>query len=161
MKILVTGGTGFIGSHLIPKLVDAGHEVTALHRYVTGRYVLGEDVDIVHADLKDYSGISMIVNKLQPEIVINLAAISAVSYSYDHPQEVTKVNYFGVVNLAESNRVHNPNLKQFIQAGTSEEYGNQAPKDIPINEEKTLYPNSPYAVAKAASTHYLEYMRDM
>ena len=69
MKILVTGGTGFIGSHLIPKLVDAGHEVTALHRYVTGRYVLGEDVDIVHADLKDYSGISMIVNKLQPEIV--------------------------------------------------------------------------------------------
>ena len=158
MTVLVTGATGFIGSHLVPKLIEYGHEVVTLHRYVTGRYILGKDVESVYSDLQDYSSISRIINETKPEIIINLAAISAVSYSYDHPQEVTTINYKGVINLAESNRLHNSNLIQFIQAGTSEEYGNQI--DFPIKETAKCYPNSPYAVAKHASTLYLEYMKD-
>ena len=157
-KILISGATGFIASHLIPKLVEAGHEVTALHRYVTGRYVLGENYNIVHASLEDADGIAMVVEKVDPEVVIHLGAISAVSYSYDHPQEVNDVNYIGLINLAESCRKLTSDFQQFISAGTSEEYGNQ--KQHPIKEDAMLRPNSPYAVSKAASTMYLEYMRD-
>jgi len=157
-RILVSGANGFIGTQLIPKLVEEGHEVAALHRYVTGRYVLGENYHIVHASLEDSAGISAVIEEVDPEVVIHLGAISAVSFSYDHPQEVNNVNYMGLINLAEACRVHCTDFKQFISAGTSEEYGNQ--KQYPIREDAVLYPNSPYAVSKAASTMYLEYMRD-
>lgn len=156
-KILLTGATGFIGSRLIPLLTDR-YEVTALHRYVTGRYVLGENIHSVFADLKDTEGITNAVIETDPNYVIHLAAISPVAYSYTHPQEVTEVNYMGLINLAEACRQHCSDFKQFITAGTSEEYGNQP--YTPIKENAYLYPNSPYAVSKVASTKYLEYMRD-
>lgn len=158
MRILITGATGFIGSRLTKILSEMEHEVHALHRYVTGRYVLGEGVNIVHANLEDSDGIAKIVEEVNPQVVLHLAAISAVSYSYDHPLEVNDVNYMGLIRLAESCRRYCTDLKQFITAGTSEEYGNQI--HFPIREDATLYPNSPYAVSKVASTKYLEYMRD-
>lgn len=157
-KILLTGGTGFIGSHLVPKLVEEGHEVTTLHRYVTGRYVLGENVKTIFACLRDNEGIRNAVKEADPEVCIHLAAISPVAYSYNHPQEVTLTNYLGLINLAEACRTQTTDFKQFITAGTSEEYGNQ--NHFPIREDAVLRPNSPYAVSKAASTLYLEYMRD-
>jgi nucleoside-diphosphate-sugar epimerase len=82
MRILVTGGTGFIGSHLIPKLLEEGHEVYSLERYVTGRYVLGE-VKAVFADLRDSFAVRKVVREVMPEVVIHLASISPVAYSYD------------------------------------------------------------------------------
>lgn len=155
-KILVTGATGFIGQKLVPRLVEQGYDVTVMHRYVTGRYRLGENVKAVFADLKDYSGVERAVKVIHPDRVINLAAISPVSYSYDHPQEVTLINYIGVINIAEACRLNVPRFKQFIQAGTSEEYGNH--QSFPLHEDYPKYPNSPYAVAKTAATKYLEYM---
>lgn len=151
----MTGATGFIGSHLIPKLIERGHDVTALNRYVTGRYVLGETRELI-ADLKDQKGIAEAVQEADPEVCIHLAAISPVAYSYNHPQEVTETNYLGLINLAEACRQLTSDFKQFISAGTSEEYGNQ--KEIPIKETAKLHPNSPYAVSKAASTLYLQYL---
>lgn len=157
-RIFCSGSNGFIGSHLIPKLVERGHEVTALHRYVTGRYVLGENHDVVYASLEDNAGMVRAIKKVNPEVVIHLGAISAVSYSYSHPQKVNNVNYMGLINLAEACRKHCTDFKQLISAGTSESYGNQ--NHFPIREDAVLHPNSPYAVSKAASTMYLEYMRD-
>lgn len=157
MRILVTGATGFIGSRLVPKLVELGHEVTTLQRYVTGRYVLGETKALI-ADLQDTKGIVSAVEEADPEVCMHLAAISPVAYSYNHPQEVTKTNYIGSLTLAEACRSRTSDFKQFITAGTSEEYGNQL--NFPIREDAVLHPNSPYAVSKAAFTMYLEYMRD-
>ena len=142
----------------MPKLIERGHEVTALHRYVTGRYVMGEIHETVFACLRDQKGMSHAVKEADPEVCIHLAAISPVAYSYEHPQEVTMTNYLGLINLAEACRTQTTNFQHFITAGTSEEYGNQI--DIPIREDARLRPNSPYAVSKAASTMYLEYMRD-
>ena len=160
MKILVTGGTGFIGSNLIPQLVDLEHEVYSLERYVTGRYVLGgkKSVKTVFGDLCDPFMIRKIVRTVQPEAVIHLAAISPVSYSYDHPNEVVDANFLGTITLAESclREVHN--FKHFLCSGTSEEYGNQ--ETFPIKETAELNPNSPYSVSKAAADMYLRYMRD-
>ncbi len=157
MKVLVTGGSGFIGAELLPKLVELGHEVCSLERYVTGRYVLGARTDTVFGDLRDGFSIRKLVKDTQPEAVIHLAAISPVAYSYDHPQEVFEVNALGTINLAEACLREVRNFKHFLYAGTSEEYGNQ--DKFPATEDAELRPNSPYSVSKVAADEYLQYMR--
>jgi len=160
VKILVTGGSGFIGNHLTPKLVDLGHDVYSLERYVTGRYVLGKQrmVKTFFGDLRDHFAIRKIICEVQPEAVIHLASISPVSYSYDHPIEVIETNFLGTVNLAEPCLRRVPHFKHFLYAGTSEEYGNHG--NVPLKETAELRPNSPYAVSKVAADKYLQYMRD-
>ena len=159
-KVLCTGSTGFIGSHLIPQLENLGYDVWALLRYVTGRRIAGQNVKSVFADIRDPVAVRQAIRLVQPDYVIHLAAISAVSYSYDKPQEVTETNLIGTINLAESCLRELPAFKGFLFAGTSEEYGIQEYHNIPIKETARCYPNSPYSVAKHAATNYLEYMRD-
>jgi len=156
-RILVTGSTGFIGSHLVPKLVE-DYDVYAMNRYVTGRFVMGENVKTVFADLRDYSSVERTVKMVQPDRVIHLGSISPVSYSYDHPQEVARVNYIGLINLTEAIRLNVEHFEQFLAAGTSEEYGIH--DSFPIDENYRLNPNSPYAVTKVASSLYLQYVKD-
>ena len=160
-KVLVTGSTGFIGKELVSKLMKNGYSIVALERYVTGRYTLDENdkVELHNANLTDHISVRKIIKETQPEYVIHLAAISPVSFSYDHYVEVTNVNYLGTINLAEACYREVPNFKQFIFAGTSEEYGMtlQDPKQK-LKENSELSPNSPYAVAKVASDLYLRYM---
>ena len=158
-KVLVTGATGFIGSHLVPKLVAQGYDVYILLRHITGRYVLGEQAKgAFFCDLRDYFAIRKLIAEVQPESVIHLAAISPVSYSYDHPQEVFAVNAIGTINLAEACLREVPNFKRFLFAGTSEEYGIQT--EFPIKEGAELRADSPYSASKIAADKYLQYMRD-
>ena len=159
MRILITGASGFIGSHLWPKLVDLDHEVFALERYVTGRYVLGKETGLgkVFADLNDPAAIRRTVREVQPEAIIHLASISPVSYSYDHPLEVLETNFTATVNLAEAAMREVHHFKQFLFASTSETYGN-GPN--PKREDAPQVPNSPYSVSKVASEDYLRYMSD-
>jgi dTDP-glucose 4,6-dehydratase len=160
MKILVTGGAGFIGGILTRKLAEQGHDVYTLERYVTGRYVLGDRrrVKTVYGDLVEYFSVRQMIRGIEPDAVIHLAAITAVAYSYDHPTEVLETNFSGTINLAEACLREVPHLKHFLFAGTSEEYGNQ--KVIPIKEEADLHPNSPYSVSKVAADKYLRYLYD-
>jgi len=159
MRVLVTGGSGFIGSHLVPRLVDLGHDVYLLERYVTGRFVLGQQrmVKTVFGDLRDYFKIRQIIREVLPEVVIHLASLSPVSYSYDHPMEVMETNLLSTVNLAESCAYEVSNFKQFLFASTSETYGNGT---CPKKEDTPQNPNSPYAVSKAAAEKYLIYLSD-
>ena len=160
-KILLTGSSGFIGQELAKKLVEKGYELHTLDRYVTGRYTLDGSPKVIthYANLTDYPAVRSIIKEVKPDAVIHLAAISAVSFSYEHPIEVSEVNYIGSVNLAEACYKEVPDFKQFITAGTSEEYGMAltSPKEK-LTEESPLMPNSPYAVAKVAFDHYLQYM---
>jgi len=159
-RILISGTSGFIAPRLASKLLDAGHEVWGIERYVTGRTAYRKDnrLNKYFCDLNDHSMIRHIVRLYQPEVVFHLGALSPVSFSYDRPQLYIDTNFKATVNLAETCMKEVDDFKQFITAGTSEEYGNQ--KSFPIREDAVLYPNSPYAVAKVASTKYLEYMRD-
>ena len=159
LKILVTGATGFIGSHLALKLVQQGHEVYALERYVTNRFVLGEEKKLktIFGDLREQFTVRRIVHEIQPDAVVHLASISAVAYSYDHPHEVMETNFIGTMNLVEACLHELPNLKHFLFASSSETYGNGP---IPKTEETPQNPNSPYAVSKLACEKYLLYMRD-
>ena len=117
-----------------------------------------KQVKTLYADLKDHFKIRNLIRTLQPEIVYHLAAISPVAYSYDRPLEVLETNFNATVNLAESCLREDPNLRHFIFAGTSEEYGNQP--EFPIKETAEFHPNSPYAVSKVASNEYLNYLYD-
>jgi len=159
LRILVTGFTGFIGSHLVPRLVERGHEVYSLERYITGRYVLGQskEVKTVFGDLKEHFAVRRIIREVQPNVVIHLASVSPVAYSYDHPHEVIETNLLGTVNLAESCLREVPHFKHFLFASSSETYGNGP---TPKTEETSQNPNSPYAVSKLASEKYLLYMHD-
>lgn len=159
LRILVTGTTGFIGSHLVPELVKQSHDVFGVERYVTGRYVLGNqrETKTVFADIREYFDVRQIVRQVQPDVLIHLAAASAVAYSYQHPHEMIDTNLTGTINLAEACLREAPNLIQFLFASTSETYGNGP---SPKTEETPQNPNSPYSVSKLASEKYLLYMRD-
>ena len=159
MRVLVTGATGFIASHLIPKLVERGHEVYALQRYVAGRYVLGGcPATDCFCDLRDYFAVRKTIAELQADAVVHLGALTAVAYSYDHPQEVFRINTLGAINLAEACLREVPSFKRFLFAGTSEEYGCQT--EFPIKETAELRANSPYSASKIAADKYLQYLRD-
>jgi GDP-mannose 4,6-dehydratase len=159
LRILLTGATGTIGSQLIEELLARDETVYSLERYVSGRYSLDHNgnVRIVYGDLRDFSSIRRIIEEVQPEVVIHLAATTAVSYSYDHPHEVIETNLVGTVNLAEACLKLVPHLKQFAFASTSETYGNGP---VPKTEETEQNPNSPYSVSKHAAEKYLLYMKD-
>ena len=162
MRILVTGGTGFVGSRLLERLAQSGgHQLFSLRRYVTGRDDLAPAQDarahakIAFCDLRDPVAVKSAVREIAPEVVIHLASISPVSYSYDHPNEVMDVNLSGTINLAESCRRESSSLKHFLFASTSETYGNGP---VPKREDTPQSPNSPYSVSKLAAEKYLLYM---
>jgi len=159
LTVLIAGSTGFIGSHLVPKLVEQGYDVYSLERYVTGRYILGQrrNVKTVFGDVRECFDVKRIIREVQPDIVVHLASVSPVTYSYDHPNEVIETNLLGTINLAESCLRDVPHFKQFLFASTSETYGNGP---IPKTENTPQNPNSPYAVSKVACEKYLLYMRD-
>jgi len=156
-RVFITSSTGFIGSHLIPKLVERGYDVWALERYIVGRYAEPKNVKTVFGDLRDHFTIRNIIRQVQPDFVIHLAAISAVSYSYEHQNEIMDINLMGTINLAESCLREVPHFKQFLFASSSETYGNG---DSPKTENTFQNPNSPYAVSKFAAEKYLLYMKD-
>ena len=165
-KILITGTSGFIGQELSRMLLSDKHEIHQIHhldRYVTGKYrhYQNEKTDKVtkhYVDLKDEYALVSAVRELSPDYIIHLASISPVAYSYDNYMEVSNVNYLASINLAEAARKI-PNFKQFIFAGTSEEYGmTLTDKKHKLTESAELKPNSPYAVAKVSADLYLQYM---
>ncbi len=157
MRILVTGATGFIGSHLVPKLLERGHDVHTLVRYVTGRYFQGPDQNerSVFCDLRDHLALCRFVRELQPEVTIHLGAVTPGAYSYGHAEEVLETNFLSTVNLAEACCRDVSGFRQFLFASSSETYGNGP---VPRTEEALQSPHSPYAVAKLSCERYLQYM---
>jgi nucleoside-diphosphate-sugar epimerase len=154
MRILITGASGFIGSNLIQHF--DGDEVHLVERYVTGRLGKIDRTTFTHlVDLTDASGVKQLVSRIKPEVVVHLAAISPVAYSYDHPIEVLESNLLATANLAESCAAL-PGFQHMVVAGTTEEYG--ITKERPATEESKCIPNSPYSVSKYATTEYLMYL---
>ncbi len=154
--IFLTGGNGFIGSNLIPKLLSKGYNIYALTRYISNRTPsYPREVKVVYGDLRDSLVLQKLIREIYPEYVIHLGAISPVAQSFNHSQEVIETNFLGTVNLAHAN-LTNPNLKRFIMAGTSEEYGNQ--ETFPIKEDAPKNCNQPYAISKVAADNYLHYL---
>lgn len=149
MKIFMTGGDGFIGTHLVQ--------------------ALGQDHEIYHlkSDLRNYKDVQLELVSVQPDIIVHLAARTEVEQSFYEQITFSEINYVGTVNLIEG-AARIKKLKNFIFPSTMEVYGWQPisdevkqlgiPKSFPVFNENTIpNPNAPYAVAKYACEKYLEY----
>ena len=155
MKIFITGVNSFIGQALAKKLVDIGHEV---HGLIHSNNSLKVEGIIFHqSSLIDYEKIGSILESVNPNYIIHLAARTEVEGSFYNPMSFSEVNYLGTVNLIEKCR-ELLSLKLFIFASTMETYGYQIEPDWrPFDEQTTQNPNAPYAVAKVGCEHYLRY----
>jgi GDP-D-mannose dehydratase len=152
LKALITGITGFVGSHLAEFLLDREVEVYGTVRWRSQRdniEHLDGKVHLIECDLKDAVSMRRALADIQPDHVYHLAAQSFVPTSWKAPAETLDTNIIGQLNLFEACR--DVGINPLIQiAGSSEEYGMVYPDEVPIKEENPLRPLSPYAVSKVA-----------
>ncbi len=155
MKILLTGSEGFIGSHLVEKLVKNGHELTCLVLYNSFNSwgwldkiddKIKKNIKIITGDIRDEFLVKSLIKK-NTDVVINLAALIGIPYSYRSPKSYFETNSIGILNILNSSI--NSNVKKIIHTSTSEVYG--TPKYIPIDENHLVSAQSPYAASKIAA----------
>jgi GDP-mannose 4,6-dehydratase len=152
MRVLITGITGFVGSHLADTLL-AEHpelELFGMKRWRSRpdniRH-LGERVRLIDADLRDLGSLMRVLEESRPEVLFHLAAQSYVPTSYTAPSDTMETNVVGTVNLLEAVRFCRLDPVIHI-CSSSEVYGQVDPKDVPITEACPLRPVSPYGVSK-------------
>jgi dTDP-glucose 4,6-dehydratase len=164
MKILVTGGAGFIGSAVVRHAVRAGHSVVNLDALTYAANL--ENVRPVansplyqfeHADIRDRAALDRIFETHAPDAVMHLAAESHVDRSIDGPGDFVETNITGTFNLLEAARAHwvrqgRPEAFRFHHISTDEVYGTLGPTGQ-FTEDTPYAPNSPYSASKAASDH--------
>ena len=153
-KVLVTGAAGFIGSHLVGRLLDLGADVTAFVHYSAtgGRGMLDrlplhdqQRVRVVLGDLCDPESADDAVEG--QDTVFHLAAIIAIPFSYLRPVQVARTNVSAALNVLEACRRHTP--RRLVHTSSSEVYGNA--QRVPIDETHPLEAQSPYAASKIAA----------
>ena len=164
MKILVTGGAGFIGSAVVRHAVRAGHSVVNLDALTYAanpenvRPVANSPLyQFEHADIRDRAALDRIFEAHAPDAVMHLAAESHVDRSIDGPGDFVDTNITGTFNLLEAARAHwvrqgRPEAFRFHHISTDEVYGTLGPTGQ-FTEDTPYAPNSPYSASKAASDH--------
>lgn len=145
MRVLITGASGFAGSHLARACADAGDEVTGLSRRGELPEGTGTGQPI---DLRDDRAVTEAVESARPDVVYHLAALSSVGRSWEDPAETLRDNTATAVNVLEAVRGKAPDAR-VVWASTCEVYG--APQQLPIEESARLAPANPYAVSKTAA----------
>lgn len=153
MKILITGATGFVGSHLGEYLLRQGDEVHGTWLYERELATLPEFVrprlTLHRCDLSVVEQLREVVRTVRPERLYHLAAISSVHKSWEDRDRVLRVNLFGWLNLLEVLRQDCP-ATRVLMVSSGEVYGNVPEMHQPIRETQPLRPLSPYAASKAA-----------
>jgi UDP-glucose 4-epimerase len=148
-QVLVTGGAGFIGSHVVDALVAAGHRVRVLDDLSTGRREnVHADAELVEASLADSDAVSRAV--AGSELVFHLGALGSVSRSVGDPLATDRVNVHGT--LAVLTKAAEAGVRRVVVASSSSVYGGA--EIVPTPEDAPLRPRSPYAVSKLAAEWY-------
>lgn len=146
MRILVTGGAGFIGSHLVELLVEKGIEVRVFDSLVSGkRERIPVGVDFIQGDIRDNVDLAKAMQDVTH--VVHLAAQVSVPASIEDPQYTHEVNVIGTKNVLEA--AHRAGVKRLVYASSAAVYGDHP--ELPKTEESPLQPKSPYAASKVAN----------
>lgn len=141
MKALITGSSGFIGSHLTSELEANGYEVV--------RCDLKETKDTVVMDIMNPEMIQSVLEKHQLDVIINMAGQANVGLSWKKPQLTVQLNTVGLINIMETVRAVNPKIR-VIAVGSSDEYGNLKEIGANVTEDIPVNPITPYAISKQA-----------
>ncbi len=177
MRVLITGITGFAGSHLAEYLLEHHPDVAVYGTYrwrsrmenleevsrrklldvVEGRFTTGPDIRdetkrrgrvlLLHTELTDAGAVEKLISAVQPHRIFHLAAQSFVQSSFDEPAATIGINVTSQLNILEAVRRHDLETRIHV-AGSSEEYGLVLPDEVPMKETNPLRPLSPYAVSK-------------
>ncbi len=154
MKVLITGADGFIGSHVVEKLVKEGYEVKAFSYYNSFNFwgwldyldkEVMKNVEVFTGDIRDPNGVRKAMKGC--DYVLHLAALIGIPYSYHSPDTYVDTNIKGTLNLLQAAR--DEGIKRFVHTSTSEVYGTA--QYVPIDEKHPINPQSPYAATKAGA----------
>lgn len=148
MISLVTGGCGFIGSHIVDRLLSEGHDVRVIDNYSTGRrenlkhHIGNERLDIYDRDIRNKKDIQDIFNNV--DYVFHMAALADIVPSIQNPWGYYSSNVLGTYNVVECAK--DANIKKLVYAASSSCYG--IPDEFPTNEDAAIRPQYPYALTK-------------
>ncbi|MFH2118136.1 MAG: NAD-dependent epimerase/dehydratase family protein [Candidatus Paceibacterota bacterium] len=158
MKILVTGGAGFIGSHVVDAYVDLGHEVVVVDNLSTGQQdFVNPKAKFIEVDITDKQKIQSVIADERPEVINHHAAHIQVGHSVEDPQFDAQNNIIGTLNIMEAAK--DIPVKKLIFAATGGAmYGN---KQTPFDESMKEEPLSPYGISKRAAELYLNYYHEL
>ena len=158
-RVLVTGGGGFIGSHLIETLVGQGLDVRSFVRYnsrnnwgmlETLPKNIHKKLDVYQGDLRDSDAVRKAAE--DRDVIFHLAALIAIPYSYKHPRETVETNIIGTLNVMTAAR--DSGLKKVVHTSTSEVFGTA--QYVPIDEKHPLQGQSPYSASKIGADKIAE-----
>jgi UDP-glucose 4-epimerase len=154
MKVLITGGAGFIGSHLVEQLLAAGNTVRVLDNLSTGKRAnlpAHSQLEFIQGDIRDRSLVFEVVRGVQA--IVHLAAVASVQASVDDPMGTHESNFDGTLHLLEAARQEQ--VRRFLYASSAAVYGDNT--RLPLVEDEILNPLSPYAADKLAGEYYLRF----
>ena len=151
MRITVTGGAGFIGSHLVDRLIEDGHTVQVIDNLYTGnKDFVHSKAQFVELDIRDPS-VCSVLEEFRPDYIFHEAAQTEVSTSMSDPMLDCDINLMGLINLL--NAAVKLDVKKFLMPSSAAVYGNL--DTLPLNEEMIGNPSSFYGLTKLTTEHYL------
>lgn len=153
-KVLIFGVGGFVGSYLSREFIEHGYAVIGTDKIRSS--ILPSEVGFYESDLLETEAVEGMINKIQPDIIVNLAAISSVGASWSIPQTTMQVNVVGALNIMEAAKKSDKKPK-ILFVGSSEEY---VISEFPMNEDRPLNASNPYGISKVTQEQFAKLYRE-
>ena len=154
MRVLIFGAGGFVGSYLCKEFLNNGYKVSGTDKGEGS--ALPSEVDFYRTDLMQANEVEKLIGQIQPDIIVNLAAISSVGASWNMPQTTMAINVIGALNIMEAAR-KSEKKPRILFVGSSEEY---VISENPLDENTQLNANNPYGISKVTQEQFAKLYRE-